>query len=90
MTSMRHWGAGIGVIHQSSQFAAIRTAATMTKLPAFTRVDAALYYELSEKIQLQLNVENLLGTEYYSDAHNNNNISTGAPLNGRFTIRAKF
>jgi len=83
-------GAGIGVIHQSSQFAAIRTAATMTKLPAFTRVDAALYYELSEKIQLQLNVENLLGTEYYSDAHNNNNISTGAPLNGRFTIRAKF
>lgn len=82
--------AGIGVIHQSSQFAAIRTSPTTTKLPAFTRVDAALYYDLSEKVQLQLNVENLLDTRYYSDAHNNNNISTGAPINGRFTIRAKF
>lgn len=84
------FAAGVGVIHQSSQFAAIRTSATTTKLPAFTRVDAALYYDISEKLQLQVNVENLLGTEYYSDAHNNNNISTGAPINGRFTIRAKF
>lgn len=82
--------AGVGVIHQSSQFAAIRTSPTTTKLPAFTRVDAAVYYDLSEKVQLQLNVENLLDTRYYSDAHNNNNISTGAPINGRFTIRAKF
>ena len=82
--------AGVGIIHQSSQYAAIRTSATTTKLPAFTRVDAALYYDVSDTLQLQLNVENLFDTEYYSDAHNNNNISTGAPINGRFTIRAKF
>jgi catecholate siderophore receptor len=81
---------GLGIIHQSSQFAAIRTAANTTKLPAFTRVDAAFYYDLSDALQLQLNVENLFNTDYYSDAHNNNNISTGAPINGRFTIRAKF
>ena len=84
------FAAGVGIIHQSSQFAAIRTTASTTKLPAFTRVDAALYYDLSDALQLQLNVENLLDTTYYSDAHNNNNISTGAPINGRFTIRAKF
>jgi catecholate siderophore receptor len=84
------FAAGVGIIHQSSQFAAIRTTASTTKLPAFTRVDAALFYDLSDAIQLQLNVENLLDTTYYSDAHNNNNISTGAPINGRFTIRAKF
>jgi catecholate siderophore receptor len=84
------FAAGVGIIHQSSQFAAIRTIATTTKLPAFTRVDAALYYDLSDAVQLQLNVENLFDTTYFSDAHNNNNISTGAPINGRFTIRAKF
>jgi catecholate siderophore receptor len=84
------FAAGLGIIHQSSQFAAIRTAPNTTKLPAFTRVDAAFYYDLSDALQLQLNVENLFNTDYFSDAHNNNNISTGAPINGRFTIRAKF
>jgi catecholate siderophore receptor len=84
------FAAGLGIIHQSSQFAAIRTAPNTTKLPAFTRVDAAFYYDLSDALQLQLNVENLFDTDYFSDAHNNNNISTGAPINGRFTIRAKF
>ncbi len=84
------FGAGIGIIHQSSQFAAIRTTATTTRLPSFTRVDAALYYDVSEAVQLQVNVENLFDTAYFSDAHNNNNISTGAPINGRFTVRAKF
>ncbi len=84
------FAAGVGIIHQSSQFAAIRTSATTTRLPSFTRVDAALYYDVSEAVQLQVNVENLFDTEYFSDAHNNNNISTGAPVNGRFTVRAKF
>jgi catecholate siderophore receptor len=82
--------AGVGIIHQSSQFAAIRTTATTTKLPSFTRVDAAVYYDVSDAVQLQVNVENLFDTAYFADAHNNNNISTGAPVNGRFTIRAKF
>ena len=84
------FAAGFGIIHQSSQFAAIRTTATTTRLPAFTRIDAAAYYDLSDHLQLQVNVENLLNTKYFSDAHNNNNISTGAPINWRFTIRAKF
>jgi catecholate siderophore receptor len=84
------FAAGLGIIHQSSQFAAIRTVSNTTKLPAFTRLDAALYYDLSDALQLQLNIENLLNTDYFSDAHNNNNISTGAPINARVTIRAKF
>ena len=84
------FAAGIGVIHQSSQFAAIRTSATTTRLASFTRVDAALFYDVSDSVQLQVNVENFFDTAYFSDAHNNNNISTGAPINGRFTVRAKF
>ena len=85
-----NFAVGLGIIHQSSQFAAIRTTANTTKLPAFTRIDAALFYDVSDTVQLQMNVENLLDASYYSDAHNNNNISTGAPINGRFTIRAQF
>jgi catecholate siderophore receptor len=84
------FGIGLGVIHQSSQFAAIRTSANTTKLPSFTRADAALYFDVSEAIQLQANVENLFDADYFADAHNNNNITPGAPVNGRLTVRVKF
>ncbi len=83
-------GAGLGVIHQSSQFAAIRTSATTTRLPAFTRVDAALFFKANDRLEFQVNVENLLDDAYFSDAHNNNNITPGAPINARFTARVKF
>ena len=84
------FGVGLGVVHQSSQYAAIRTNATTTLLPAFTRVDAALFYDVNEAVQVQVNVENLLDENYFADAHNNNNITPGAPLNGRLTVRVKF
>lgn len=83
-------GAGLGVVRQSSQFAAIRTSATTTRLPAFTRLDAALFFTASEQVELQVNVENLLDAKYFADAHNNNNITPGAPINARFTARVKF
>jgi catecholate siderophore receptor len=84
------FGAGLGIVRQSSQYAAIRTAATTTRLPGFTRVDAALFFDLSDAVQLQANVENLFDADYFSDAHNNNNITPGAPINGRITVRVKF
>jgi catecholate siderophore receptor len=86
----RRLGLGLGVIHQSSQFAAIRTAPTTTRLPAFTRVDAAVFFKATETLELQFNIENLLDESYFPDAHNNNNISTGAPINARLTGRVAF
>lgn len=83
-------GAGLGVVRQSSQFAAIRISATTTRLPAFTRVDAALFFTANERLEFQINVENLLDKAYFSDSHNNNNITPGAPINARFTARMKF
>lgn len=83
-------GFGLGVIHQSEQFAAIRTTAATTRLPSFTRVDAAAFFTVTDTVQLQLNVENLFDTTYFSDAHNNFNNSPGAPLNVRFTVLAEF
>jgi catecholate siderophore receptor len=80
-------GVGVGVYHQSSQFA---TISNLTRLPSFTRIDAALFYDLSDRIAVQLNVENLTDTSYFPVAHNDNNISTGAPINARLTLVAKF
>ncbi len=86
----RSFGIGLGMVHQSSQFAAIRTSPTTTRLPGFTRFDAALFWRPSERFDLQLNVENLFDADYFSDAHNNNNITPGAPINARLTARVKF
>jgi catecholate siderophore receptor len=83
-------GFGLGITRQSDQFAAIRTLAATTRLPSFTRVDAAVFYSVSEAVEVQVNVENLFDETYFSDAHNNFNISPGAPLNARFTVRARF
>ena len=78
---------GLGVTHQSSQFA---TNDNSVRIPAFTRVDAALYYDLSEKVQVQLNIENLFDETYFPSVHNNDNISTGEPLNARLTVKFGF
>jgi catecholate siderophore receptor len=83
-------GLGLGVIHRSAQFAAIRTSPATTRLPAFTRVDAAMFYAVSDAIKVQLNIENLLDAAYFSDAHNNFNISPGAPRNARLTVTTRF
>ena len=80
-------GLGLGLVHQASQFATISNA---VRLPAFTRVDAAAFYDLSDNFTVQLNVENLTDTKYYPTAHTDNNISTGEPINARITARVKF
>ncbi len=81
------FGAGLGVSHQSKSFASISNAVV---LPAYTRVDAAGFFDLTDAIALQVNVENLLGEEYYATAHTDNNITPGAPRTARATLRFGF
>ena len=82
------WSAGLGVIHQSEVYASTNNT---VKLPAFTRADAALYYAFADgKTRLALNVENLFDKKYYPTAHNDNNISPGAPRNARLTVSTRF
>lgn len=80
-------GAGLGISHQSSQFASISNA---TRLPAYTRVDAALFVKLTDRFSAQVNVENIGNVTYFPNAHNDNNISPGAPRNVRLTVTTKF
>ena len=80
-------GVGFGATYQDAQFASISNE---VELPDFIRFDAAVFYELTEGVRVQLNVENLFNTDYFPAAHNDNNISTGEPLNARITLQTRF
>ncbi|MGK0503491.1 MAG: catecholate siderophore receptor [Alteromonadaceae bacterium] len=81
------WRVALGVIYQSEQYASLNNT---VELPDFVRVDAAVYYDYSEDVKLQLNVENVFDEDYFPSAHNDNNIATGEPLNARVSLQYKF
>jgi catecholate siderophore receptor len=81
------FGAAVGVIYAGKRFAATDN---FVALPAYTRVDAALYYSISPTLRAQLNVENVFNTRYYLYAHSNNNITPGAPTAFKVSLNAKF
>ncbi len=80
-------GAGIGLIARSKSYATISNA---VKLPAYARVDAALYYQLPGGVEAQLNVENLFGAHYFPTANADNNIAPGAPRTVKATVGYRF
>ena len=59
-------------------------------LPSFTRFDAAAYYDVSEDLRVQVNIENLTDTLYFPTSHSTHQATVGAPLNARFTVSGKF
>lgn len=84
------FGIGVGYIYQSEQYATIYTGPSTTQLPEFSRIDMAFFYKFANGMNVQINLENLANTKYYSDAHNNNNISPGAPFNIRISASKRF
>lgn len=79
--------AGLGILNRADMWAGVDNTVV---LPGYTRVDAALFYSLTEQIRVQANVENVLDRRYYINAHGNNNISPGFPRAVRLGIIAKF
>ena len=79
--------AGVGVIYRSDMFATIDDTVT---LAGYTRVDAAVYYSFNERINLQLNIENILDKDYFVNADSNTNISPGSPRTGMLTLSTTF
>jgi len=80
-------GAGLGVIARSKSDASISNTVT---LPAYTRLDGALFYKLPNGMEAQVNLENILGADYFSAAHNDNNIAPGAPRTLKATVGYRF
>ncbi|WP_439541572.1 TonB-dependent receptor [Hyphomicrobium sp.] len=81
------FAAGVGVVHRSEIFA---STSNTTVLPEFTRVDGALFFNLTENLDAQLNVENIFDEKYYASSHTDNNISPGAPRAFYFGVTSRF
>jgi catecholate siderophore receptor len=89
----RRFGAGVGVIYRNDMFAAtedVLTPSNNVVLPGYTRLDAAMFFVVSEKVRTQLNVENLLDQGYFLNADNNNNITPGGPRAVRVSFSTRF
>ena len=84
------WGAALGVVSRSQMYALTPTTTASTVLPGYARLDAAIFWKPTSKIQLQLNVENLTDKDYVASAHTNNNITPGSPLTARATLTYHF
>jgi len=80
-------GVGVGLTYQDESF--INNSNTAV-LPSYTRVDAAAYYEVSDQLSLQLNVENLTDELYFPNSHSTHQATVGAPLNARLTVDWRY
>lgn len=81
------FGAGLGVIHSTEFYP---SADNTTIVPGYTRLDAAMFFKINENFDAQINIENVLDETYFSSAHNNNNLSYGAPRSAYVTLTGRF
>ena len=78
------FGLGIGVSYQDESFINNSNSAT---LPSYTRIDAAVFYEVSEDLMIQLHVENLSDRVYFPNAHSTHQASVGEEVNARLSLQ---
>lgn len=83
----RRYGAGIGVVRRGDVFASTDNTVV---LPAFTRLDGALFFAFDEHVGAQVNVENLLDGGYFLFSHGNNNITPGSPRALKVSLTTRF
>ncbi len=81
------FGLGLGLTYQDDSF--INNGNT-AELPDYTRVDAAAYYDVSDALRLQLNVENLTDELYFPNAHSTHQVTVGAPRTARVQVSWQF
>ncbi|GAB5459404.1 MAG: TonB-dependent siderophore receptor [Henriciella sp.] len=88
------FGLGLGATYQDESFITDfdigDDASTHPTLPSYTRIDAAAYYDVSDTLRLQFNIENLTDELYFPTAHSTHQATVGAPLNAKFTISGRF
>lgn len=80
-------GFGLGLTAQDETFADNGNTA---RLPAYARVDMAVFYDATPNLRVQLNVENLLDELCFPNAHSADEITVAPPINARFTVSARF
>jgi catecholate siderophore receptor len=81
------FGVGAGLIYRGDVFASTDNTVV---LPAYFRMDAAAFFNINSRFGAQVNVENLLGEDYYLFANGNNNITPGSPRAFRVGLTTRF
>lgn len=81
------WGFGVGVTYQGKSFA---DNANSAQLPSYVRLDLSAYRDLSDRLRVQVNIENITNERYFPNAHSLHQISVGAPRHLMFTLLGSF
>ena len=81
------FGLGLGLTYQDESFINNGNSAV---LPSYTRLDASAYYDVSDKLRVQVNVENLTDKLYFPNSHSTHQATVGTPLNARLTVSGRF
>lgn len=85
------FGLGLGATYQDESFITnSNSQANSPTLPSYTRVDASAYYDVSDKLRVQVNIENLTDELYFPNSHSTHQATVGAPLNALLTLTGKF
>lgn len=88
------FGVGLGATYQDESFITDLDigddASTHPTLPSYTRFDAAAYYDISDDLRIQLNIENLTDELYFPTSHSTHQATVGAPLNAKITLSGRF
>lgn len=80
-------GVSLGVTYQDESY--INNSNSVI-LPSYTRVDAAAYYDFSEDLRIQLNIENLTDELYFPNAHSTHQATVAEPLNATLSFIGSF
>ena len=81
-------GWAVGVMHQGES--AIKDNTPDLLLPSYTRIDAAVYYAISDNFKLQLNAENLADELYFPHSHSTHQVTVGEGRNVSLSLSKTF
>lgn len=90
------FGFGVGATFQDESFITngfvtnFNGDSVRPELPSYTRFDASAYYQVSDKLSIQLNIENLTDELYFPNSHATHQATVGAPINALLTLTGKF
>jgi catecholate siderophore receptor len=76
-------GLGLGLTHQDESFINNSNSAV---LPSYTRIDAALYVDVTENVTMQLNIDNVADELYFPNAHSTHQATVGESVNARLSV----
>ena len=83
-----NFGWALGVMHQGES--AVKDNNPDLLLPAYTRVDAAVYYSIADDLKLQLNIENLSDEVYFPHSHSTHQVAVGEARSTRLLLSKTF